>query len=369
MLGFISALSLLIGGAQPCQAALPHGPAVPAPIVLKTDCGRFRLATDGEVTRLPGNWLATHTSPSQPHYTIGRTRPGRYLVLRDGKVIWRSRGLYRNEAGNWAFGEHSFAFDSWGRRALFVTDLRGPERLVLRGRNTYPIGFSRTGQLLVWGPRTITILALDGTVLRTIRYRQSSSYTVDEATKTLYFVTPDGVLSAADGSRVRRIGSTRERREISLLGRRLITFSTQRHVAILRRSDASLVASAGWRGAKRELDSEVAVSDDGRLFAFRVARSPRRVSVYLLRAGEHRARPVYSHHYRLSGCGSHAGLAGNGAYFLYFSDSDDVRSIPESALIAGDGAVTKLTPLWRALPRKFSTGEESAYWEADFSGK
>jgi hypothetical protein len=364
MLGFISALSLLVGGAQPCQAALPHGPPVPAPIVFKTDCGSFRLATDGEVTRLPGNWLATHTSPSQPHYTIRRTRPGRYLVVSDGKVAWRSRGVYRNEAGNWAFGEHSFAFDSWGRRALFLTDLRGPERLVFRGRNTSPIGFSRTGQLLVARRRTITVLALDGTILRTIHYRPSSSYTFDEATKTLYFVTLDGMLSAAEGSRVRSIGRTRVRGWMSLLGQRLVTFTTQRHLAIVRRSDGSLVAGASWRGAKREIDSEVAVSDDGRLFAFRLAR-PGKASVYFLRAGENRARLAYSHSYRLSGCGSSVRLAGNGSSFLYYY-SDGWSGVPKPMVITGEGAMTMLARLQRALPRKYFMGEESAYWEADF---
>jgi hypothetical protein len=365
MLGFVSALSLLVSGAQPCQAVLPQGPAVPAPIVLNTDCGWFRLGTDGEVTRLPGNWLATHTRPSQPHYTIGRTRAGRYLVFWDGKVVWRSRGLYRNEAGNWAVGPHAFAFDSWGRRALFLTDLRGPERLVRRGRNRYPFGFSRTGQLLVSGPLTITVVAADGTVLRTIRYRRSSSFTFDEATKTLYFVTPDGMLSAAEGSIVRRIGRTRERGWIGLLGQRLLTFSTRRHLAILRRSDASVVASASWRGPKRELDSEVAVSDDGRLFAFRVARSPGTASVYVLRAGQHRARRIHSHHFRQAGCGFNVGLDANGSSFLYFSAHG--RGVAETAVITGDHAVTRLTPVLRALPRKTRAAPGKVFWEADFS--
>jgi hypothetical protein len=365
MLGFLSALSVLLGGAQPCQAALPHGPAVPAPIVARTDCGWFRLDTDGEVTRLPRNWLATHTRPSEPHYTIGRTRPGRYLILWDGNVVWRSRGLYRNDAGNWAFGEHSFAFVSWGRRAVFHTDLEGPERVVLRGRNWNPIGFSRTGQLLVQGRRTITVVAADGTVLRTVRYRRSSSYFFDEATKVLYFVTPDGMLSTAEGSRVRGTGRTRERGWISLLGQHLITLTSQSRLAILRRSDASLVVSASVRGAKQELDGTVAVSNDGRLFAFSARRSPGSASVYLLRAGQHRARRVFSHRYRLAGCGAdNVGLEAHQSSFLYFSD--DGSGVPESAVIAADGLITKLTPTLRALPRKVST-EMGAYWEAGFT--
>lgn len=365
MLGFVSALSLLIGGAQPCQAPPPHGPAVPAPIVLKTDCGWFRLDTDGEVTQLPRNWLATHTRPSQPHYTIGRTRPGRYLVAWEGKVVWRSRGLYPNEAGNSAFGRHAFAFDSWGRRAVFLTDLRGPERLVLRGRNRYPLGFSRTGQLLVSGRRAITIVAADGTVLRTIRYRRSSSYIFDEATKTLFFVTPESILSAAEGSRVRRIGRVRERGWIGLLGQRLITFTTQRRLAILRRSDASLVASASWRGAKRRLDVGPAVSDDGRLFAFRVSsgQEPGIASVYVLGAGEHRAKTVYRHRFRQVGCGFSVTLDWQSSYLLYRSDSG---AYAEAAVLTPAGSATRLDPLLRALPRISSAVRGNAYWEADF---
>jgi hypothetical protein len=365
MLGLVSALSLVLGGGKPCQAPLPRGPAVPARIVVKTDCGWFRLARDGDVSRLGGNWGAMHARPWEPQYTIRRTRPGRYLVVREGKVVWRSRGVYRNEAGNFAFGPHAFAFDSWGRRAVFLTDLRGPERLVLRGRMRYPIGFSRMGQLLVSGPRTITVVAADGTVLRMLRYRRSSSFTFDETTRTLYFVTHDGIVSAADGSRVGRIGRTRARGWISLLGQSLITFSTQRQLTILRRSDASVVASASWRGAKRDLDSGVAVSENGRVFVFRIAKSPGNALIYLLRAGEHRARLVHSHRFRQAGCGFNVGLAGDGSSFLYFSD--DGRGVPETAVIAADGAVTRLTPVLRALPRKVSTMTVNAYWEADFT--
>lgn len=365
MLGFVSALSLLIGGAQPCQAVLPHGSAVPAPIVIRTDCGWFRLATDGEVTRLPGNWLAAHTRPSRPHYTIGRTRAGRYLVVWQGEIVWRSRGLYPNEAGNSAFGPHSFAFDSWGRQAVFVTDLRGPERLVFRGRFSYPLAFTEDGQLLLAGRRTITVLAGDGTVLRTLRYRRSSSFAFDEATKTVYFVTPGAVLTAAHGSAVRRIAAIRERGWIRLLEQGLLSFTARRHVAIVRRDDGSLVASASWGGRRRELAGGIAVSDDGRLFAYRVARSPGPASVYLLRAGQHRARPVYRHHFELKGCGLNVTLQARGSAFLY--ESDVGRGVAQTAVLTANGAVTRLNPVLRALPRKTRTMATDAYWEADFT--
>lgn len=361
MLGFVSALSLVLGGNQPCQAPLPHGPAVPAPIVLKTDCGWFRLTTDGDVSRLGGNWGAMHTRPAEPRYTIRRTRSGRYLVVQAGEVVWRSRGVFRNEAGNWAFGTHAFAFDSWARRGVFLTDLRGPERLVIRGRQTYPLGFGREGELLVANRRTIFVVSRDGTVLRRLRYRRASSYAFDDLTKVLYFVSPAGVLTSLRGSTVRRIVTTRERGWISLLGRRLLTFTTPRRLAIVRRGDGSSVASSSWRGVGRELDAAVAVSDDGRLFAFRVAKSPGIATVYVLRAGEHRARPMYRHRFQQAGCGFDVVLIAHSSSFLYQSGH------ARAAVITADGMVTRLTSVLLSLPRKVHAMPVDAYWEADFT--
>jgi hypothetical protein len=363
MIGFVSALSLLVSGA-PCEAALPRGPSVPAPIVLSTDCGWFRLATDGAVRRLPADWYATHTRPAPPHYTIGRTRPGRYLVFRQRSVVWRSAGLYFNEAGNSVFGQHAFAFDSWRKRGVFLTDLRRPERLVVPGRFFYPIGFSERN-LFVGGRRTILVVSPAGSVVRRFAYRRSTGYAFDEHTKTLYFVSPFGTLIAARGSGVRRIVRTRERGWIGLLGRRLLTFTTGRHLAILRRSDGSLVASASWRGARRELDGGVAVSDDGRLFSFRVARRPQPgpATVYVLRSGEHRARAVYHHGFGQQGCGYNLTLDWEGSSLLY--GSNDGSGVPEVAVLAPNGSTTRLTPLLKALPRKVRTTPGNAFWEAD----
>jgi hypothetical protein len=305
-----------------------------------------------------------HTRPSQPHYRIRRTRPGRYVVLREGQVVWRSTNRYFNETGDFAFGPHAFAFDSWGRRGLLLTDLRSPERLVLRGRGNYPIGFTNEGQLLVAGRRAITVLSPRGAVARRVRFRRSSSFAFDEQSETVYFVTPRGVLTSAHGSAVRRIRTIRARGWISLLEHGLLTFASRRHLAILRRSDGSLVASATWRGERRELDADVALSGDGRVFAFRVARDPGTASVYLLRAGEHRAELVYRHHFRLEGCGFNVSIAARGSSFLYYSD--DGRRVAVTAVVTARGA-RSLTPLLRALPRKEPAMSIDAYWEADFT--
>ncbi len=103
--------------AHPCGAPLPHGPAVPAPIVLWTSCGSFRLAPDGQVSRLPRHWLAKHGSgtgrPYGAHLDIRRTHTGRLLLLLRGRVAWRSTGLYPRDGGGVAFGPHAFAFASY----------------------------------------------------------------------------------------------------------------------------------------------------------------------------------------------------------------------------------------------------------------
>jgi hypothetical protein len=365
--------ALLIGAVlglshpDPCARALPHGPTVPAPMFLSTDCGWFSLDSDGDVTKLPVDWYATHKRAWHPRYgfTYQRTRAGRYLVLREGRVVWRSAGLYFNEDGSGAFGPHTFAFASWGRRGVLLTNLRGPERLVVRGRLAYPIGFTQ-GKLLVSGRRTITVVSPDGTVFRRIRYRRSSSFAFDEQTETLYFVTPGRVLTAARGSTIRRIAKIRQHGWVSILGRRLLTVGGPHGVVVLRRDDGSLVASASWR--RGGSDAGVSVSDDGKLFAFRLlnAERPETATVYILRAGQHRAHAVYRNRFKQAGCGYSVSLDWEGSSLLY--RSDDGSGVADAALLDPEGSVRKLTPLLRALPRLSAATPGNVFWATDFFG-
>jgi hypothetical protein len=340
---------------------------------LSTDCGWFRLEADGRVSRLPIDWLARQNRAWRQahgdHMTIRRTPAGRYLILRAGRVVWRSAGLYFNEGGDFALSRRAFAFASYGRRAVFVTDLRRPERVVLHGREFHPIEFTHEGRLLAAGRRTIVVLARAGRVLRRERFRPSTSYSFDERTETLYFVRPDGMLSAARGSTVRRIRKIHVRGSISVLGRRLLTFTGRRHVAVLRR-DGTLVARASWRGARRELDAGVATTDDGKLFAFRVSRArpgARRstATVYVLRAGATRATAVYRHRLDQAGCGSGASVDWHGSSLLY--RSVDGTGVAETAVLGADGSAIRLTPLLRLLPRLSPAAPGNAFWADGFS--
>jgi hypothetical protein len=352
---------------DPCAMPLPRGPSVPAPLVLSTDCGWYSLRTDGEVTRFPGDWYATHHERWHPPYglTYRRTHAGRYLAVRDGRVVWRSAGLYFNEDGSGTFGPHAFAFGSWRRRGVLLTDLRGPEQLVVQGRLAYPIGFTQ-GKLLVSGRRTITVVSAGGTVLRRLRYRRSSSFAFDQQTETLYFVSPGGVLTEVSGSAIRRIAKLREQGWVGLLGRRLLTIGSAHRMAVLRRDDGSLVASARWR--RGGSDAGVSVSDDGKLFAFRVvgADQPETATVYVLRAGEREAHAVYRNRFRQSGCGYSVSLDWEGSSLLY--RSDDGSGVAEAALLAPNGSAARLTPLLRALPRISSGAPGNVFWATDFLG-
>jgi hypothetical protein len=341
-------------------------------MVLSTDCGWFRLETDGAVSRLPVDWLATQNAAWRRKHgirlTLRPTRSGRYLVVRSGRVIWRSAGTYLNEYGGTAFGRGAFAFASYSR-GVFLTDLAKPELLVARGKGLYPIGFTADGELLVSALHTILVVSRSGRVVRRYRYRRSSAYSLDESTDTLFFVSPDGTLISAHGSAAHRMRRVRARGTIRVLGRRLLAFSGRRHLTVLRR-DGSLVARAGWRGAGLELDAGVSVSDDGRWFAYRLSNArpgARRghATLYVLRAGEGRARAVYRQRFGQVGCGYGASLSWHGHSLLY--RATDSQGVAETALLRSDGRVTRLTPLLRALPRIVPTTPGNAFWATSFS--
>ena len=234
----------------PCRASLPRGPAVPAPIVLRTTCGGFRLARDGTIGRLPLRWFDARAGGTGRRYgadlRIQRTRSGRIVLLRHGRVVWRSRNLYYRDGGDLAFGPGAFAFASY-RRGIFVTDLKGPERVIVRGVGLYPLAFLRDGKLLVTQRGSVSVVSQDGSVLRRYRYRPRNGYVFDERTESLFFVTRERVLARAEGTSVRPVRPLRELDGwLSLLGRDLLSFYDDHSVAVTRR-DGTLVARASCR--------------------------------------------------------------------------------------------------------------------------
>lgn len=183
--------------AHPCQTALPHGPAVPAPIVMWTSCGGFRLGTDGTVTRLPAHWLADHGGGTGRRWgaslNIRRNHAGRYVLRRGDRLVWRSRGLYPNDGGSVGLGPGEFAFASYGR-GVFLATLPGRERLVVSGRGLYPFAFTRQGDLIVPRRHSLLLVSRDGVIVRRFRLRPAGGFAFDVQSDSLYFVAPDGRL-------------------------------------------------------------------------------------------------------------------------------------------------------------------------------
>src|SRR5439155_18760815 len=197
---------LLAATTLACHAPLPQGPQVPAPVVLSTGCGRFVLSRDGEVGRLRHRAQANQTAVSLrsrgTQLFVRRNRAGRIFVLRHGRLVWRSHDLYPRDGGDIAFGPHAFAFASY-HRGIFLTDLEGPERLVVRGRGLYPTDFDNAGRLIVGDGKRIDLISRSGAALRRYRYRLRNGFAFDERSDTLFFVSLGGRLARARGTTVR----------------------------------------------------------------------------------------------------------------------------------------------------------------------
>ena len=308
---------------------------------------------------------------------VRRTYPGRFLVLRLHRtpagrltrtVIWRSSGSYFNTGGDSAFGPHLFAFADY-HRGIYLTDLRGPERLVVRGRGLYPIGFTGRGELMVSGSgHPISVVAPDGTLLRRYSYRPRSGFTWDYHTDTVYFVRPDGMLTADDGARPRLLRRLRGiEGQIGFTPPGLLVFNGPRSIAITSLA-GKLVARDRWpRTPVANLDSGVSASPDGRSFAFRLsnahpgARQGEAV-VYALHAGQSHARAIYRHRLGSSGCVVGAGMTWHGRYLLY--SSTDGR---QAVLDTGGRRQISLMSLLERIPQRGRSQTYNVFWRSDFA--
>ena len=365
----LTAAALAAATPQPCRAALPRGPLVPAPLVLWTSCGSFQLAPDGRVSRLPRHWLAKHGDGTGrrygAHLDIRRTRSGRFLLLLKSRLVWRSSGLYPGDGGAVAFGPHAFAFASY-RHGVYLTDLHGAERLVARGRGLYPYNFTSSRDLIVTGTHTIALISPSGAILRRFHYRPRNGYGFDEQTNTLYYVTPAGRLAAVQGTHVEVERSLPQIDGMLSVARpKLLVFAGAHSITASRR-DGTVIASARWRSPHLNSDAGVAVSVDGSAFAFRLsdahpgARSST-ATIYLLRAGATRAQPIYRHRLGPSGCAVGAGFGWHGSSLLY-SSSDETLAVFDTRT----DTTTNLTVLASRIPHR-SPGERAlADWRSDF---
>lgn len=368
-----------------CREPLPRGPVVPAPMVVQTGCGWFGLKTTGRITRLArspvGFGRGGIAEDGSRHYgadlVIRRTHSGRFILFRLRRtpagrltrtIVWRSSGGYYNTGEENAFGPHLFAFAAY-YRGMYLTDLRHPERLVVRGRGLYPIGFTGNGELMIAGSgHPISVVAPDGRLLRRYSYRPRGGFAWDYQSDTLYFVRRDGMLAAAQGAHLhvlRRL--TGIEGQIGYMAPGLLVFNGQRSVTITSLA-GKLIAQDRWpRTPLDNFDSGLSVSPNGRTFAFRLtdaypgARHGEAI-VYVLHAGQSRARAIYRQTLGQSGCAVGAGMEWHGRYLLY-SSTDGHQAVLDTR----GGRQTSLMPLLARLPQRGRSQTYNVYWRSDLA--
>jgi hypothetical protein len=364
-----AALAVTAPATHPCRAPLPTAPNVPAAIVLWTSCGGFRLSPSGKVARLPRHWLAKHGSGTGrrygAHLDVRRTRPGRFLLLSQGRVVWRSADLYPRDGAGIAFGPHGFAFASY-RHGIYLTDLQHAERLVLPSRGLCPYSFTSSGELIVTGQHMITLVSPTGTVLRRFAYRSQNGYGFDERADSFYYVTPAGRLAVLRGTHIVLERSLAHVDGILTIARpKLLVFSGADSITATTPTGV-VIASAHWSNRRLKSDAGVSVAPDARTFAFRLSNArpgshSSSATIYLLHAGGERAQPIYRHRLGPSGCAVGANLSWHGINLLYRS-SDGTTAVIDTLT----GTVTNLTRLAATLPR-LSSGERAlAAWRSAF---
>src|SRR6266516_2685619 len=138
-----------------CIRPLPTAPRVlPAPVIVTTGCGRFRLTEDAPVAYvgpriLPVPRVAQGYWADFTWYGFER---GRLLVGRGHRQLWHSRQRFTRtnpvNVGAVVLGapELAFTYVRSRRPLLYLAGYRSAERLVTRGET--PLTFLRSGGLV-----------------------------------------------------------------------------------------------------------------------------------------------------------------------------------------------------------------------------
>ncbi len=352
--------------AHPCRARLPYAPALPAPIVLVTSCGAFRAGRDGHVVRLPRHWLARHGGGTgrrwEAKVDIRFDRSRRYLLLENGRVVWRSHGPATG--GSLAFGPGEFAYGDY-RRGVFLTDLRSPERLVVAGRGLYPYDFTRYGDLIVVAGTRIVLVSRAGRVVARLRYRARNGFAFDERTDTLFYAAPDGRLARVRNRHVLLGHLLPLDGGVSLLAADLLVLAGA-HALAATTLDGTVVARAAWPAAEGSISGGAVVSPDHRFLAFATggARAGAKHSTVTLRVLRLPGGvPQTRLRIRLgpTGCAPGENLTWGGDALLV-SAADGTRLLVEPRT----GRVTDLAALARSLPRRSPDERAVTGWRSDY---
>lgn len=315
---------------------------LPAPIVVTTDCGRYRFDRQGKVSFQRGFALPVPAGVSWYADLTWYRVSGGHLKIGHGKhTLWRSRMRFRtaypDSIGAVISGRAAVAFSIFhGRRqSLFVARLGQAERLLASGET--PLGFTRAGVLV--SERRWTLLLHRGPDWSPQRLVAGAGDVVfDHATHTLLFLA-QGRLERFDGTRITPLATLASLRvgrqpQIEPLGRLVGLHSTRRLVIL--RDDGSIFASTRLpRPLKRAdfLSSALAADAGSGAVSFTFTRGNTAYGsrgtelVYLLRPGASAARVVFRERLTFAVCERAASLSWRGRWLLYSSSEGRVALV------------------------------------------
>ena len=314
-----------------CNRPLPTAPpGLPTRVLVTTQCGTYGIDHDGSV-------VVANPVPSAPApWRIG-LRQGHLVLIENERIVWRSRRRFAAQfdgAQSIAVGRRALAF-SFDDRRLWFSRFDGTEHVVARGEAA--IAWTAGDKLLTdkWRARPLSLGTL---FVRDSRGRHRShlasklaGLAFDDATKMLFFTTASGELDRTDGKTVAQIadlsgdGFTWFQLWPQLIGDGLIAFQGDDRIVVLR-SDGSTFGSSSFGGGTW---TSLPVAS-ARGVAFTVADADGlHESVYLLRAGDRSARPLYRTPSYVDGCRG-AALSWRGDWLLYWTTEGRVAGLDAS---------------------------------------
>ena len=321
-----------------CGGRLPRAPSgLPAPVVITTECGRFRIGRDGRITRSPNRLPVPRGAAWYPADGAWyKLEHGHLVVGRRHQRLWRSQRRFAPayDVGALTIGPHALAFSYGNPARLFVAGLGSAEREV--ADREYPLGWTRGGDLFTHtsGGGKLRLRHAGGDLAATVPGKVLD-YTFDRANGEVVFVRNGRTLRTDGSAPIRLADLTRlklsRRPEIDPLGR-LLALRDQRRIVVLRR-DGSLFASARIPRRRSRVDgisSALVASPDGRSVAFTATRgntaygSRGTETIYVLRAGARRAARLHTERLRFAICERGADLAWHGRWLLYAAAEGNV---------------------------------------------
>jgi hypothetical protein len=338
-----------------CDAVGLRGPAgLPATVLVKGVCGTFALRRDGTVVAAhPPAWAppwAKGALARADHRTYIVHRGGHLGLLRNGRVLWRSR--FAHGSDNVVLHNDAIAFSVYrlSRPALWVARVGAPERLV--GREEELHGWARAGGFFTQSGPELRLRAPDGRLARRLADIKTSTY--DRTSESLFAVSTSGFLIRTDGRRTARLANLvplrlAEDPALEVLAGGLIRISSRNRTILFLRDGTRFASVSLSRSAMIVSALGTLPARRGVVFVVNYPRSLRRGTdrVLLVERGRRVPRVLYERPTDPRTCGDWASLSVIGKSALYWRGSNH-------ALVALDTSGRRppidLRPALRRIP-------------------